>query len=294
MDYTVLNYIETISDGEAFRGWTGFNSPGELEKRSGLWITKAGARHFGANGFSYDPARQLHHYEWVAVVDGSLTIEHAGCKTVVSAGMYYFMPDTVRMSCSMSENPLLVWFEFTGPLCASVAQAASECSDRITTGRYRYGQVKTVLQMAYLLQHHPTQYNLSLQAMLWRFVAETAGAAHGGRKGHSPEILRTLDYICREQPIHKISVADLAEISGLSDETFRKRFQQEVGRPPKTYLLHHRIARAKEMISSTNLTIKQVALENGFSDPYYFSRLFKQYENISPQLFRKKIYHENS
>jgi len=38
----------------------------------------------------------------------------------------------------------------------------------------------------------------------------------------------------------------------------------------------------------TSKPIKQIAYETGFGDPYYFSRLFKQYEGLSPMIFRKK------
>ena len=47
------------------------------------------------------------------------------------------------------------------------------------------------------------------------------------------------------------------------------------------------------MIGNKELTIKQIAFETGFTDPYYFSRLFKQYENVSPSSFHKKIYHDD-
>jgi AraC-like DNA-binding protein len=207
--------------------------------------------------------------------------------------MYYFMPDNVQMKCRMSENPLLVWFEFSGPLCKAIGPILSDSSDNITTGRYSYGQLKTVLQMAYVLQYHPPRFNLTIQSLLWRFIAETSGSIPYKPQICSPEIIHTLKYIKTMPLNHKISVEDLAKESSLPIETFRKRFQSEIGEPPLQYLLHYKIAKAKEMIGNKELTIKQIAIETGFTDPYYFSRLFKQYENVSPSSFRKKIYHDD-
>ncbi len=293
MDNSVKKIIDNLSGNEPFYGWTGFNSPGDVEKRSGLWITKAGTRYFGEKGFEYDPYKQLHHYEWVAVVEGTLSIEHSNATTMVPKGMYYFMPDNVKMKCKMAGNPLLVWFEFSGPLCADIGPILSDSSDTISTGRYSYGQLKTVLQMAYVLQYHPPRFNLTIQSLLWRFVAETSGSIPNKAQNYSPEIIHTLNFIKATPLYQRISVEDLAKASSLPVETFRKRFQSEIGEPPLQYLLHYKIAKAKEMIGNKELTIKQIAYETGFTDPYYFSRLFKQYENVSPLAFRKKIYHDD-
>ncbi len=293
MDNIVRSIIDKLSDNEPFIGWTGFNSPGDVEKHSGLWVTKAGARHFGEKGFEYDPEKQLHHYEWVAVVEGSLIIEHSNTTTIVPKGMYYFMPDNVQMKCRMSGNPMLVWFEFTGSLCKAIGPILSDSSDHITINRYSYGQLKTVLQMAYVLQYHPPKFNLTIQSLLWRFIAETSGSTPFKPQNYSQEIINTINYIKTTPLNQNISVEDLARASSLPIETFRKRFQSETGESPLQYLLHYKIAKAKEMIGNKDLTIKQIAFETGFTDPYYFSRLFKQYENVSPLSFRKKIYHDS-
>jgi AraC-like DNA-binding protein len=46
---------------------------------------------------------------------------------------------------------------------------------------------------------------------------------------------------------------------------------------------------------STDVKIKNVAVEIGYEDPYYFSRLFKKYMNVSPDQYRtlRKIPEEN-
>jgi len=285
--------INNLSGDEPFNGWTGFNAPGDIEQHSGLWVTKAGTRYF-KKGFEYDPNKEAHHYEWVAVVEGTLTIEHSNKKTIVPKGMYYFMDDKVKMKCRVSDNyPLLVWFEFTGPLCESISSIMRDSLEHITTGRYSYGQLKTVLQMAYVLQFHPPRFNLTIQSLLWRFIAETSGSIPYESRNYSPEIMHAIDYL-KSAPLNaKPSIDDLAKASTLSIETFRKRFRAETGEAPLQYMLRYKIAKAKELIGNKELTIKQIAYETGFKDPYYFSRLFKRYENVSPMSFRKKIYRDD-
>ena len=71
----------------------------------------------------------------------------------------------------------------------------------------------------------------------------------------------------------------------MSYRHFRRLFQQCTGVPPGQYLLNLRINRAKRLLEEP-LTIAEVAYRAGFSDPYYFSRLFKQKTGVSPKKWR--------
>lgn len=77
--------------------------------------------------------------------------------------------------------------------------------------------------------------------------------------------------------------------TGYSSGYFRQLFRSAVGRPPQSQLTHVRIEYAKQQmhIQHSGVSIKTISTNAGFRDPYYFSRLFKQYEGISPkQYFR--------
>jgi AraC-like DNA-binding protein len=290
MDDIVKNIIFNLNDTRAFTGWVGFNSPGAIEQKSGLWITKAGTRYYESKGFDYDPHKQLPHFEWGAVADGELNLNYNNTSTVLEEGMYYIMPENIQLKARGFKKTLLIWFEFTGGLCDSIFPILGGSENGIATGRYSYGQIKSVLQMAYILQYHPVMFNLRAQSFLWQFIAETSSSISYTIQNFSPEIKHVIHYIHNISPDHKVSVTQLASESTLSVETFRKRFQSEVGESPIQYLLHHRITKAKELLSDKNLTIKQIAFESGFSDPLYFSRLFKKYEGVSPLTFRQEIY----
>ena len=53
------------------------------------------------------------------------------------------------------------------------------------------------------------------------------------------------------------------------------------------YINKLRISRASSLLASSNLTIKDVASESGFSDQMYFSRLFKKNKNLTPSQYRE-------
>ena len=77
------------------------------------------------------------------------------------------------------------------------------------------------------------------------------------------------------------------EKTGYSVGYFRQIFRDQVGRPPQSQLNHVRIEYAKSQmqIYHDSVPIKTISANAGFQDPYYFSRLFKQLEGVSPREF---------
>jgi len=86
--------------------------------------------------------------------------------------------------------------------------------------------------------------------------------------------------------------ADLAEVAEqmrTSYESFRKRFTKIVGMAPGKYRATRLIDRACELMQSTDMTDKQIALSLGFCDEFHFSRRFKQLIGRSPRAYRRTL-----
>jgi len=84
-----------------------------------------------------------------------------------------------------------------------------------------------------------------------------------------------------------ISMVDLAEMCNLSISHFRKLFKVVYGIPPHDYLNTLRINKAKDLILSELYPISEIAEKVGFTNIYYFSRLFKQITGLSPKKYRR-------
>ena len=59
------------------------------------------------------------------------------------------------------------------------------------------------------------------------------------------------------------------------------------GLPPHRYLLASRVSHAREMLAHTDLPIKQIARDLGYTDVFYFTRQFRRVTGVPPALFRK-------
>ncbi len=83
-----------------------------------------------------------------------------------------------------------------------------------------------------------------------------------------------------------LKLEDFAAQAGLSVSYFSESFRDHTGLSPMAYLGQLRIRHACRLLDLTGKTVKSIALESGFSDPYYFSRAFKKTMGIAPDKYR--------
>ena len=83
-----------------------------------------------------------------------------------------------------------------------------------------------------------------------------------------------------------ITMDDLCSVSGVSKQYLCLLFRNTLGSRPMEYIAKRRIQAAKELLTSTNKTIEDIASETGFCTAGYFCKLFKRYEGITPSHFR--------
>ncbi len=75
----------------------------------------------------------------------------------------------------------------------------------------------------------------------------------------------------------------------LSSYYFSRSFKEALGYNFSDYINMLRIKRAKEMLKAETLSIKEVGYSVGYSDPNYFSKVFKKYEGVTPTEFKAKL-----
>lgn len=83
------------------------------------------------------------------------------------------------------------------------------------------------------------------------------------------------------------SVQELANRSHVSVGRFSMLFKARTGVSPQRYLIDLRLTHAQQLLRDTHLSIQQIAATVGYSDAFYFSRLFRTHIGLSPSAFRK-------
>jgi len=91
-----------------------------------------------------------------------------------------------------------------------------------------------------------------------------------------------------EECLHKgWSAAKLAGLVNLSPSRFHQLFKEETGVPPARYLRLLRMQRARELLETTHLSVKQVMAGVGVSDESHFVRDFKKTCGLTPARYRQ-------
>jgi len=87
----------------------------------------------------------------------------------------------------------------------------------------------------------------------------------------------------------KISSSEVEEMTDCNFDYINRIFKQLTHRTIFSYLNMVRINHAKELISTTNMKLSEIGQAVGFSDLYYFSKVFKKATGISPSTFAKGV-----
>lgn len=88
-----------------------------------------------------------------------------------------------------------------------------------------------------------------------------------------------------EHYMKEIYLSDLALVAHVSPSYLSVRFKQEIGCSFTDYLIRYRMNKAKEILRTKRLPLKDVAMMVGYKDYVQFSKMFKKLEGISPRSF---------
>lgn len=119
-----------------------------------------------------------------------------------------------------------------------------------------------------------------------RLIAEAASQSQlDPNKAADSQFMAIADAI-HARAFQHIDFADLAREFEVSTPTMRRKCTAMHGVSPKNLQIRIRIDRAKELLTSTELSIDTITHEVGYEDSFYISHLFTQRENFSPSEFR--------
>lgn len=96
------------------------------------------------------------------------------------------------------------------------------------------------------------------------------------------------DYI-RKNPSKKLSLNDVAAVFNFSPGYLSQLFSQNGETSFVEFVTETRIAAAKELMASTDLKIYEISEMMGFESAFYFSKVFKKIEGVSPRTYLRKL-----
>jgi AraC-like DNA-binding protein len=89
-----------------------------------------------------------------------------------------------------------------------------------------------------------------------------------------------------EHYLETVSMDELAQMAGVTKSYFFRAFKKAFGTPPLAYQQTLRIEAAKTLLRVTSLSCSEVAYRAGFTDVYFFHRIFKKHTSLTPKQYR--------
>jgi len=100
------------------------------------------------------------------------------------------------------------------------------------------------------------------------------------------KLKEVIDYI-QENLNKKLTQVELSKLVHMSPHYFATLFKQSMGMTPYQYVMKSRIEKAKQLLLKRDLTIVEICGEVGFQNQSHFTRIFRQYTNVTPKRFRE-------
>jgi len=131
-----------------------------------------------------------------------------------------------------------------------------------------------------------------LQNLLYTILLIIYEKAHSEELGSihttslSQPIMEAVYYI-EANYMKPIKIEDVAAISGYSISYFSRVFQNQLGNPFSEYLTTIRLKHVQDSLITTDKSITEIALENGFSYPGNMTNSFRHAFGMTPLQYRK-------
>jgi AraC-like DNA-binding protein len=173
----------------------------------------------------------------------------------------------------------------------AVQNAVEKFIERRVSGlNFRTGLIKDARTMAGFLRMHrsfdESRSGIGREHALFDFLQKLV-ARHSAaflalpRDGNEDAEVRRSKQFLAEHYAERVTLDELARLTGLSPYHLNRSFCRKIGMPPHAYQLHVRVSRAKSALE-TGSSIARVAMATGFADQSHFTRHFKRLAGVTP------------
>lgn len=286
MDSALFFEAQQAKEQQAF-SVEGSHQPDELARQSGVWISAAGASMLSPG---QRKLRDIDSWLWIAAQNGSFQISNDEITIQLKAKESCMVPpNTKDLVLKAEQESRVLWLTVSGPLSTQFLQRMGALPRRAMKQGALPSQLKLakhIVQATVRVASAQDASSAQLQQLLWAMLASHSGQPVAMDAVLSHEIAKVIDAMRKNQYRDSFSLSDMASLSRMPVETFRKRFVAEVGMPPQSYQLFCKMERAKTLLKEGN-TVRQAGVEVGMNDPYHFSKTFKNIVGMSPSAFSK-------
>lgn len=111
--------------------------------------------------------------------------------------------------------------------------------------------------------------------------------AYSEKRSQNWAIYRTAEFIEQNYRRHDLNIELLANEMKMNRISLYRNFMREFDISPKQYMIEVRMSRAKELLRSSEFSVKSIAYSVGYSDQLYFAKVFRKKTGYTPSAYRE-------
>jgi len=224
----------------------------------------------------------------ILVTDGAGWGVVGGERHRVTSGQVLAIPAGVPHEYGADDDrPWTIWWiHVTGPDVAPLLESARLSVTRpVATLRATHTHAALVERALERLERDDSVPSMvAASGAAWHLLALLSADQVLGR-AHVDPVDLALDYL-QARVGQRVSVAEVAALVGLSASRLAEVFRAATGTGVLAYQTRLRMARARELLDTSDMTVASVAHAVGYDDAYYFSRHFRRVHGMSPSRYR--------
>jgi AraC-like DNA-binding protein len=274
----------------------------------GLFVTTVGesviaprttyppAPHPAGYHFHAPEGRLLHEYQiiYISAGHGWFASEHSRRTRIESGSVILLFPEVWH---TYSPSPETGWHEhwvgFNGDYAKRLASRGFFSRERPTITVGAEDKVLALFnEIVEGTRGNVPALQQTLAGITVRMLALLYSVQQSRLAGDDPalQVIHRAMNLMREHPEKLIHMPDLARELKMSYRSFRRAFVHYTGLSPHLFLQQIRLARARDLLAQTGGSMKEIALQVGFEDAQYFSRLFHKKVGLPPGTWRARAH----
>ena len=242
------------------------------------------------------PLHRHTNYHFIYIVSGKCVLT-ANKSITLDAGTVLLIPPGVSHGWQAVKNyaPQVLSID----LAADFFQGNSEFAnlrpdDDIITAPCRYTEISSLNKKILQETLKPgLGEDALISAYLWENIILFMRCLFPGhfsleKDSDQPLVIKKIIHYLEKNFYMDIDLIGIGNLAALSPNYICELFKKNHFKSPMKYLVNFRINHAKQLLSKSDNSVKEIALMCGYQDEHYFSKMFRKHTGTTPSLFRGK------
>ena len=245
--------------------------------------------------FTYEPGYVLFRNAFdsfllMFVRHGVMDLDLPGKKQRVRENQFVLLDCYAPHGYSTTEGYECLWLHFDGSMARAYYQMIVSRLGNVFSLSDVFPVIRKMDAILRIFRENQTVHEALLSKYITDILTEFLIDSPGNRcvRSNAEAAEKAITYI-NEHFSEEISVEKLASLCGISHYHFIRVFKQETGYTPHEYILNRRMASARYLLRNSDLPVKEICYDTGFSSESVFCNAFKKHNGMTPKEYRLRI-----